>query len=211
MEHEKMRNRFIGIIACGILVTTLFPLGSLAEFSDGPEVEDRIRDVRLFGLFRVIPQNLFRHIDVVSAWFSEQSDKPDYLYVSLRLRDIEETTDILEAIYVISWLHNNNYFLACVHVFPSGVKDYCIGLSMDGNSVIDKYIKCSGSYDLENDIITWMFPKDAVGTPQSGEVLYDIRPRAHLRFPYESGFPMIDLFKDLSHNAKSSNRYFIQY
>jgi hypothetical protein len=204
-------KKIIGILVCALFVAMLFPLGTIAGDSDDSEVEDRIRDVKLFGIFSFLPQYLFKHIDIVSAWFSENSDKPDYLYVSLRLRNIEEKTKMLEAIYVVPWLNNNNYFLTGVHVFPSGVEDYYIGISMDENSIIDDYFECDGTYDFENNIITWMVPKDVVGNLQPGDVLYDICPHTHLRFPYESGLPMMDLFKDLSNNAKTSNDYIIQY
>lgn len=199
------------ILVCALVVATLIPLGVIAGNSDGPEVEDRIRDVKAFGLFRVFPQNLFKHIDVVSAWFYENIDNPDDLYISLRLREIKEATHILEAIYLVSWLHNNNFFITGVHVFPWGIEEYYIGISMDGDSIVDDIFNCEGICDFTENTFTWRVSKDVLGNLESGSSIYDIHPRAYLRFPYESGLPMVDLFKDFSYNAKTSKEYIIQY
>jgi len=183
----------------------------LFEPPEDPQLQDKIRDVKLFGVLGLVPQFLLKQADIVSVWLSEDSMKPDYFTVVLELRDIKDKTEFFETIYTVSWLNGNNYFLTGVHMLPSGVEEFYLGLSNDGNSIIDSYIDCKGSYDFESNTITWIVSKDAVGGLEPGELLYDIHSSALLRFSYESELPMIDLFKDLSNNAKTNRDYIIRY
>ena len=195
----------------GLLVASMFPTGIMADNSDSPELEDRIGDAKLFGIFGFLLQFPLKHVDIVSAWFHEDGNNPDYLYVSLELRDLKEKTGTLEAIYVVGWSNDNHHFLTGLSVFPGGAGGRHVGVSMDEDDVIDEYIVCDGTYDSENNIITWEVPKDVVGNPQPGDVLKDINPNTHLRYPYGYGLHRIDLFKDLSGNAKTTKDYTVQY
>ena len=64
---------------------------------------------------------------------------------------------------------------------------------------------------LDNEIITWIIPKDAIGNPRNGQIIENIVPHTHLRYPESSGIPMWDLFKDLPWNAKVTKDYILEY
>ncbi len=195
------------MLVCGVLVATILPLGVIAENSDDPEIEDRIRDV--FGLFGFLPQFFFKHIDIRSAWFYEDSGNPDYLYVSLELRDLEYKTKLLEAIYVIDWRFNSNSYAACVHTNPNGVRVFLSGKTNDVGNGFEDYVICDGTFDDENNIITWEIPKNAIGDPQPGDILTNTAAVTTLRFTDESGLPLMDLLKDLA--LQGNKDYIIQY
>jgi hypothetical protein len=207
MRHKIVAGMCIGMLLIVSMVSIIVNAGD----EENPEVEDKKRDVKLFGLFRVTPQFFLKHVDVISTWFHEDSNNPEYLYVSLKLRDIESRTRVLEAIYDVDWTYNNKRYIANVNTFPSGVGTYYIGKSLDWDDDFESWNTCAGTYNFENDVITWEVPKNAIGSPQPGDVLNNISPHTHLRFTYESGLPMMDLFKDLSGNAKTTKEYIIQY
>ena len=178
---------------------------------DGPEVEDRVRDVKLFGLVRLVPQFALAHVDIVSAKFSEESDNRKYLYLTLELRSLKEKTILFEAVYAVDWTFDAIDYATAVHVRPDGIHAFWVGMSTDWDDDIEDWNFCEGFLDTETNTLTWIVPKGAVGNPQPAEALRYISPHTHLRFTSESGLPRGDLFKDLSHNAKLVNDYIIQY
>ena len=98
-----MRKKIFGIFVCMLFITTLLPIIALAGDPENPEFVDRIRDVKLFGLFIIPFQMKYKNVDVISVWFKEESINPENLYVSLKIQDLEEKTESLEAIYNVDW------------------------------------------------------------------------------------------------------------
>ncbi len=206
-----MRKKIIGIIIIMLLTTTLLPMTALAGDPENPEFVDRIRDIKLFWFFPIPLQIEYKYADIVAAWLHEESANPDYLSVSLQIRDLEEKTKSLEAIYVGEWTCNNHLFIVCLHINPDGIHPFFVGRSLDYNDDIEEWITCDGMVDVEQNIITWSVPKEFIGNPQKGAIIKSISPVTTLRFTDGSGLPLIDLFKDFSWNAKTSKDYVIQY
>jgi hypothetical protein len=205
-----MNKIIVGILICMLLITTILPTFASAGDSENPEVEDRILDVKLFGIIPFLLQKIVKYSDIISAWFYEEQEDSEYLYVSMKVRDLQERTD-LEAIYVVSWVCNFDSYSASVHVNPNGITPLFAGKNdEEGNDYVEK-VECDGSFNLEEQIITWKVPKDIIGNPQIGTKLTDIHPHTHLRFRDDSNLPHMDLFKDLAWNAKSTKDYVIQY
>jgi hypothetical protein len=184
---------------------------ALAGDPKNPEVKDRTRDVKLFGLFTLFPQSLFAYIDIVSAWIYEKEDNPGNLYMSLKIMDLKDTTQKYDAIYTISWTHKIIPYLANVHIFPTGPTALCAGRwDEQGNDYVD-FVICDGDINSSSDIITWIIPKNAIGNPSKGSTITNIVPITTLRYPENSVVPMWDLFKDFPWNAWCRNDYIIQY
>ena len=204
-------KKIIVYFCIGMLVMiTFIPMNTSAGDVDNPEVEDRILDVKFLGLINLPGQFLFKYADIVSAWVNEDAAHPEYLYISMKLRDLLDKTDNLEAIYDVGWYINNNRYISCVHANPNGYGPFVFGKSEDGDDEYEFWDFCEGSFDLENNIITWEVPKTVVGNPQIGSKI-TIHPHTHLRFRDDSNLPHWDLFKDLYHNAKYIKDYTIQY
>jgi hypothetical protein len=192
-----------------MLVSLSLHTGSvLAGDEKHPEIEDRTRDVRLTGYFLLWPQFFVKHIDIVSAWFYEDSENPDYLYASLKLRDLNGNTETLEAIYLISWTYKENTYNAGLKIHPDGIAYG--GYIIDINNG-ERYEHCEGTLDEENNCIIWEVPKDIIGDPKPGDVLTNTFAYTDLRCTEESGLPRVDLFKDMTWNAKTTKDYTIQY
>lgn len=210
-EKENMRNKIIGIFVCMLLTTTILPMTALAGDPENPEVVDRIRDVKLFWFFAIPFQMEYKHADIVAAWLHEESTNPDYLSVSLQMRDLGEKTESLEASYTVNWAWNNHLFLVALRINPDGIVSFDVGRSLDYNDDIEQWITCNGTVDVQQNIITWSVPKEFIGNPPKGATIQSILPVTTLRFTAASGLPRMDLFKDTGWNAKVSKGYVIQY
>jgi len=158
----------------------------------GDEQNPEIKDKRF---------DMIKHANIISVWFYEDSNNPDFLYVSFKLRDLINRTQILETIYVIDWGYNDNNYAATFHVFSYGVSEFISGKTTINGNDYETYVLCNGIFDIDNDIITWIIPKDAIGDPHPGDLLTKPFASTHLRFPFNINLPHCDLFKDLSWNA----------
>jgi hypothetical protein len=194
-----------------LFLFTIFSINVFAGSEEDPEVEDKIRDVKLFGIFPFLLQFNFKYVDIISAWIYEEDNNPDYLFMSLKIRDLEETTEKYDAIYVISWTLNSVTYSASVHIFPHVPTSLLAGPTDEERNDYVNYVICEGNIDCNNEIITWIIPKDAIGNPIKGQIIENIVPHTHLRYTESSGLPMWDLFKDLTWNAKFTKDYTINY
>ena len=206
-----MKKKIVGFFICILLTMILLPMNALAGDPDNPEFVDRILDVKLFGVFTCPFQINYKYADVVAAWLHEESTNSEYLSVSLQIRNLEEKTDSLEAIYDVDLVWKNDRFIVCLHINPYGISSFVVGRSLDGNDEMDDWIESDGTIDVDQNIITWIVPKAFLGNPPKGATITSIQPHTHLRFTDDSGLPLMDLFKDLSWNGKLSKEYVIQY
>jgi hypothetical protein len=206
-----MKTKIVGLFVCMLLITTILPMTAIAGDENNPEIKDKTRDVKLFGLFPLFPQFPFRYIDIVSAWIYEEEDNPENLYMSLKIMDLKDTTQKYDAIYVIDWIHNGISYSADVHIFPTGPTTLCAGQwDEQGNKYAD-FVICDGDIDSSSDIITWIIPKNAIGNPSKRGTITNIAALTDLRYPEGSVIPSVDLFKDLTWNALVMKDYQIQY
>jgi hypothetical protein len=208
---RKMKIKIVGLLVCMLLITTLLPMTALAGDPKNPEVVDRIRDVKLFWFFAIPFQMNYKYADIVAAWLHEDSGNPEFLSVSLQMRDLGEKTESLEAIYVVDWAWNNHQFIVGLHINPNGIGSFDVGRSLDYNDDIEEWITCDGTVNVQQNTITWSVPKEFIGNPWKGATIQSILPVVTLRFTDASGLPLMDLFKDTSYNAKISKGYVLQY
>jgi hypothetical protein len=197
----------VGILVVAAAVASLPAAGD----ENDPEVRDRARDV--FGILGFLPQALFRHVDIRAAWFAENENEPESLYVSLAVRNLRGQTFLLEAIYVVSWFYDYEVYDAVVKLHPDGVYgDFHVSCN-DGET----HVVCKGMLDAENDVITWIVPKTAIGDPQPGDTLTSTCAVTTLRHVWPSGRPSMDLLKDLTQRLmgtpdfKYGDPYIIRY
>ena len=165
-----MKKKIIGFLVSVLLTTVLFSMVASAGTEEDPEIEDE-------------EDNIFDYIDAVSGWFYEKEDESEYLYVSLKLVDL---TEHIGTVYAIHWKYNdvhydvglhNGIFIpritekhwSCNYYEPSPIwfwREVPIG-TWNSSS-------CSGSFDVDTEIITWKIHKNCIGNPQPGNEL--IRP-----------------------------------
>jgi hypothetical protein len=106
----------------------------------------------------------FDFIDIVSAWFYENSDEPDYLITSIKVKNLDLKKQ--RAIYAMHFVHNEIEYTIGVHTHSDGsYKHFIAGNRNEGYNAI------TGSFDLDNNIINFKIPKHFIGSPDKGDVL----------------------------------------
>ena len=65
-----MKRKIIGIFVVMLLIAAILPITGtvFAGDEEDPEIEDEIKDT------------VWKHFDIVSAWFHENALEPDYLF-----------------------------------------------------------------------------------------------------------------------------------
>jgi len=189
-----MRKKFFCLFMCFILLSILFSSVASAGDVEDPEIKDAPMDVRLFGIFSGLPQYLFKQIDIISAWFNEDTIEPDYLFISLKVRDLQDTSDPFEALYSVTWIYNDEPYQTMLKIHSYGIYGMYNIIDPD-----DHLHGCEGTLDIEENIITWKISKDLIGNPPVGSRLTSTSAYALLRpFDESTGEVGADFFKDLT-------------
>ena len=206
LKWELFMKKVISSGIVGMLIfTSLLSIGAIAGDEEDPEIEDKRWDVKLFGLFGGLPQPYFKHIDIISGWFYEDINERDYLFVSLKLRDLQDTSETFEALYSVTWIFNQGLYQTVLRINSFGIFGTYYVRDAD-----DQSHSCEGTLDVENDIITWKIPKEIIGDPYQGSALISTSAYALLRpFDEETQSVGADLFKDLTNKliGYPSERY----
>lgn len=206
-----MRNKIPSLVILTLLILASFSMIVSGGSENDPEIRDPMLDVRLFGFFPLPLQNYVKHADIISVWFYEDSNDPDYLFVSLKLRELRKNTDSLEAIYLVNWGHNDNIWEAVIKIHPTGIYGTPQVCRYYGHDDYSDFCIVDCSLNVDDNIITWQIPKDKIGDPKVGDNLIDPFGYSDLRNTEESGKNRADLFKDFTHNARWTKEYTIQY
>lgn len=213
-----MDKRVTGCLMVALLMVPAFlPCVSLASDPEDPEIEDRMFDVKFFGFLDGVPQFFVKHVDVLSAWFDEDNDKPDYLTVCLKTRSLVDQTEYFEALYKVNWVYEHEYYGVILKIHTDGIFVGFQTYKELGNDHYDIHM-CDGTFDVEQNIITWIVPKDAIGDPDPGSLLTSTSASALLRpWDADTGQPGPDVFKDLTvqligpHEERYGDDYQIKY
>lgn len=190
---------------CTIIYIIMFfiPISISAIFIPEPIITDDTEDV--MGLLSIVfPQEDIAFLDIESAWFTENPDEPDYIYASIKFVDL--TMRKWHTIYSIIWEYNEDIYFVSVHYREYGTVSTYSATHGENSKII------TGSFDVENNIITFIIPKNTINNPQPGEILTNPQVLTSLR-PFKRDHPIMlliiaEIGKDY---ATSENNYIIQF
>ena len=190
-------KKIIGIILCMLLFTTTFSIKVIAGDEQNPEIVDETND--LFGIFtrntkilnfftklNIFKIETFDFMDITSAWFYENPDKPDYLYTAIKLKNLDFINQ--RTIYAMHWEFEGKNYAVGTHIISNGeILGFFAGETF---GIINKnrygpYHDANGSFDLENNIVMFEIQKYIIGDPEPGEVLTKTDAWTGLRFIFE--------------------------
>ena len=191
-------KRIIGyIIITLLMMPTFLSCADLVDDPDNPEIEDRVFDVKLFGIWGFFFQSLTKHIDVVCAWFKEDGENPEYLTVCLQTRSLVERTESFEALYKVNWNFNHERYGVIVKIHPDGIFAGFEAYKDLGNNQYERH-DCEGILDVEQGLLTWHVKKEMIGNLGPGDVLTTTLACALLRPWDATKGEGPDIFKDLT-------------
>jgi hypothetical protein len=191
------------ILSVMCILIFLIPISITAIENPEPIITDDTEDV--MGLLAIIlPQEEISFLDIDSVWFTEKPDDSDNLYASIKFVDL--TMRKWHTIYSIIWEYKGEIYFVSVHYREYGTVSTYSATYGDQSKII------TGSFDVENDIVTFIIPKNTINNPQPGEILTKPQVLSSLR-PFKRDHPIMllilaEIGKDY---ANSENKYIIQY
>jgi len=215
----------INILISSMLVITVFSANVTAGDESNPEIQDGQDDIigtlvkypglsQILQRIGIVPIHTFEFIDITSAWFYEDKNEPDYLFVAIKIKDLNYTP--LRAIYAVHWTFNEKHYGVACHTHSDGEFTWFAAGQIFG--LLDNWAYKKGlikdlsncTIDLEKNKITFKIPKNIIGNPESGDVLTETYAWTGLRFISEIFTYLFggELVKD---TAPDGVDYFIQY
>ncbi len=190
-------KKIIGILLFMMLITTTFSAKVIAGDEQDPEIVDETND--LFGIFTrnikilnfFTKLNIFKIVtfdfmDITSAWFYENPDKPDYLYTAIKLKNLDIINQ--RTIYAMHWQFEGKNYAVGTHIISNGeIVGFFAGetFGIFNKNRYGPYHDANGSFDLENDIVFFEIQKNVIGDPKPGDVLTKTDAWTGLRFIFE--------------------------
>jgi len=160
MGGYKMKRKILSLIIIGLFLslTSSIPQPLLAGDEENPEIEDEIEE------------GIAGYLDIISAWFYESSDQPEYLYICLKIKDIDIVP--LKQHLTIHWDYND---IPCAAMMAVGydedeIVQYVAGWG-HGFWFQEHYQEVEGEYDETTGVITLKIPKSCIKDPQKGDTL----------------------------------------
>jgi len=208
-----MKKKIIGIFVVMLLISTILPITGtvFAGSEEDPEIVDEPED------------DVFDYLDIISAWFYEEAEMPDYLFIGLKIKEI--STSHLKQHLTVHWEYNG---IECAAMMVIGYADdplfdFVAGWG-HGIWFKEHYQQIEGEYNEETGVIIMKIPKDIIKNPQQGDVLTNTYALTFERFGFlgRMGFDrwfihfLIAMFtgkdtSDFAPNEGYGREYTIQY
>jgi hypothetical protein len=202
MEEIKMLylKKILSVIC---ILIFLIPISITAVENPEPLLIDDTEDV--MGLIaKILPQEELSFLDIESVWFNENPDDPDYIYMSIKFVDL--TMRKWHTIYSIKWEYKGEIYFVSVHYREYGTVSTYSATYGENSEII------TGSFEVENDIVTFIIPKNTINNPQPGEALTKPQILTSLRPFKRDHLLMLLIFAEIGKDyASSENKYIIQY
>lgn len=157
--RRKIMSIFIIVLFC------MLGISNVIATNENPEITDDAGDA-------------FGYIDIDSVWFFEKEEQPEYLFVSMRINNPSFTT--FQQTFAAFWKLNGIQYSCGLHRgFSLKRWDmYSAGKYHERDLDLEDV---EGSYYLDSGVITWMIPKEFIGSPEKGDVLEDTWSNAFRR------------------------------
>ena len=166
-----MRKKLLTILMCMLFFTTIISINVIAGSEEDPEIIDDIED------------DIHDHFNIISAWFFEKEEEPEYLYSALKLKNIDITKT--KQHLVVIWEHKGIHCSAGLYIgydeefWLSYEAGYGHGFWFQ-----EHYQRIEGEFDEETGIITCKIPKNIINNPELGDVLTKTRASSFQRFGF---------------------------
>lgn len=165
-----MKNKIFSVIIILLMLTITIPSIASAGSEEDPEIEDEADTA------------VVDYLDIISAWFYENADEPDYLFTALKIKEINPFH--LKQHLTVHWEHNG---IPCASGMHIGYGEPWFHFSAGyghGWWFEEHYQEITGSYDKETGIIICKIPKSIINNPQKGDVLENTYASTFERFGF---------------------------
>lgn len=165
-----MQRKIFTILICTLFITLSFSMNVFAGSEEDPEILDEEDDA------------VFDHLDIISAWFYEREEEPEFLFTALKLKEIN--SDRLKQHLTVHWEHNGIECASSLHIGYGNPWFSFSGGYGHGFWFQEHYQQIEGEYDEETGIIICKIPKSIINNPQKGDVLTKTKALTFQRFGF---------------------------
>ena len=152
-----MKNKILTFFICMLLITLTFSITVIAGTEEDPEILDEP------------DENVMEYLDIISAWFYEEENEPEYLFIALKLKEINPYH--LKQHLSVQWEYNGEFCAAGLHIGYGQPWFYYTAGYGHGWWFEEFYEKIEGEYDPETSIIIFKIPKEIINNPQKGDII----------------------------------------
>lgn len=163
-------KKIICTYVCMLLIATTASSVVTAGDEENPEIRDYTNDAQRF-------------IDIRSAWFHENPEDSDFIFISLKITNLYSS--LFGGEYGVFWSYNGVKYGVhggIDHVLFENLGWRCGEYHWGSTSDIQNMADCEATVNRETGIITWNVPKDQIGDPQQGDSL--TQTYAHTGFEF---------------------------
>ena len=165
-----MKEKIFPIIIIMLFLTLLFPTQVFAGNEENPEIEDEIED------------DVIDYLDIISAWFYEEADQPDYLFIGIKVQELK----IMPLMHklTVHWEYDGIECSAGLSI-GYGPPWYQHSAGWGHGLWFQEHIEIvNGTIDEEKGIVTFKIPKEYIRNPQKGDVLTNTYALTFERFGF---------------------------
>jgi hypothetical protein len=165
-----MRKKFLPLFVCMLFFVLLFPMQAFAGDEENPEIQDENEN------------DVVDYLDIISAWFYEDAQQPEYLFIGLKVQEINNAK--LKQKLTVHWEYNG---IECAAGLAIGYgSPWFIHSAGWGRGLWfqEHYQRVNGTVDEEAGIVTFKIPKEYIKNPQKGDVLTNTYAYTFQRFGF---------------------------
>lgn len=166
-----MKRKIISTFIITLMISVSFSISVSAGSEENPEIIDEQED------------DVQDYLDIISAWFFEKEEEPDYLYTALKLNNVDITKT--KQHLLVKWDYNG---VPCAAgLFLGYDEDWWFSYQAGyghGFWFQEHYEQVEGEFDEETGIIICKIPKNLINDPAKGDVLTNTRASAFQRFGF---------------------------
>ena len=156
------------------IILMLIIIGFSVQISAGDEVTPEIVDEP--------DSEIVNYLDIISAWFFEKEEEPDYLFTALKMKEINPYH--FKQHLTVHWEYNGIPCASGMHIgYGLPWYDFSAGYG-HGWWFQEHYQEITGEYNEETGIIICKIPKTIINNPQKGDVLENTYASAFQRFGF---------------------------
>ncbi len=203
MDMKPLKGLF-SLFVIGLFVIVV-PLSVIAGDEQNPEITDESGDMFQHPYF-YLPQRSLDAVDIKCAWFYEEYNESDFLFISIKVVDLHYLP-VLRSTYLFECGHGDYVYSGRLTTQFLGL--YSIGILLRSYPSRIHFIRAS--FDTDHDRVTFKIPKKFIDDPQPGEVL--TRTRVASTITTTSGY-FLDfylVFDTAPDHQASGKDYMIQY
>ncbi len=174
-------KKVTSLIICIIIVLPILPFVVSAGDEENPEIEDPEDDVLLFAMHQMtILGKFFKNFDIISSWFHEDSNEPDILYITMKVKRYKPPRQM--AFYSVFWYYKDTQYAAVI--ITSRGEDIYKGIQINESNFVP--VEDFYTINKEENKITFAIPKDIIDDPQPGDTLNNPSALGGVRFISEN-------------------------